>query len=85
MKTVIKMSNEDLGEEIDDKPAVISEMKIVPYSPTAEVAGAFDDFLKKVRDAAVVNSVDWPKGRTLELTLEFAVVPKSISAKFRHN
>lgn len=76
---------EDFNDENIDKPSIVSNAKLVPYIPTPGVMIALDNFVKNVSDAIAVNQDDWPKGRTLELSLEFAIVPMSFNAKFGQN
>ena len=81
MKKITDILSNDYEDENDDKPDVRGSAELVPFSPTAEVTRAIEDFKKQVKEALAVSPVDWPKGRTLELNLKFAVVPISLEAK----
>ena len=85
MKTITEKLLEDFEGENVDKPDVRVGAELVPYVPTNEVTIAIDDFFEKMREAIGVSQADWPKGRSLELALKFAVVPKSLKAKFSQN
>lgn len=79
--------NEYLVENViqrneDSSIDVSIRCELVPFPQTTEVEQAFSYFLEKLREGRAVPSEDWPAGRTLELTLEFALVPKQIKAKF---
>ena len=82
MKKITDILSDDLEDENVDKPGVQARAELVPYSPTAEVKIAFDDFVERLREAMAISPADWPKGRTFELSLGFSVVPTSINAKF---
>lgn len=84
MKKVTNTSMEMVEVDNHEKSSqnVSAEAKLIPYSPTAEVEKAVWDFGEKVREAIAVNPADWPKGRTLIYEVEFAVVPKTLTAKF---
>lgn len=82
MKKNTENNLNDFEDENIGKTEVIAGAALVPYVKTTEIAIAIDDFTKNIRKAIAVGQDDWPKGRTLEFTLEFAVVPKLIRAKF---
>lgn len=63
-------------DEVEEDHQVSAEANLTPYHPTVEVEKAVWDFGEKVHEAVAVDSADWPKGRTLEFEMEFALMSK---------
>lgn len=74
--------NKNTKNSLVDTPDVLVKAELAKYVPANEDTNAIDDFCIKIREAIAVSPADWPKGRTLELTLKFALVPITLNAKF---
>ena len=69
-------------DDDDDTPDVNVKAELVPFFPTAEIQKAFDESEEKFQKTIKVSPINWPKGRTCNITLKLALVPIALVVEF---